>query len=119
MIDINNNLIAMNRGDTFEIPLIINLGTKVNPQYYHLTEHDTVYFALLEHNQRFEEALVRKVFTVEDLNAEGDVVIKLSCEDTERLLPGNYLYEIKLRHAEGDIDFVDTIVPRRKFVILE
>ena len=123
MIDINNNIITMNRGDTFSMPLHINIGTKYAPEYYVLTEEDKIYFALEEYNQPFEFALIRKVFDINDVK-DDCVVIKLDTSDTELLLPGTYYYEIKLKHTyldDNDIEqeVIDTIVPRRKFIIIE
>lgn len=119
MISINNNIITMNRGDTFSMPLRINVGTKYAPEFYTLTKEDTIYFALEEYNQPFEFALIRKTFDVNDL-VDDNVVITLSPEDTEFLLPGEYYYEIKLKHTNQDkSEVIDTIVPRRKFVIIE
>ena len=123
MVNIQNGIITMNRGDTFYMPLCINVGTKLEPTYYTITANDEVFFALEEYNQPFEFALIRKKFTESDL-VDGNVVIKLNSSDTEKLLPGDYYYEIKLRHVsldENDLEqeFIDTIVPRRKFIILE
>ena len=123
MISINNNIITMNRGDTFSMPLHINTGTKYAPDYYVLTEEDKIYFALEEYNQPFEFALIRKEFGIESL-VDGNVLITLDSKDTECLLPGEYYYEIKLRHIyldDNDIEqeVIDTVVPRRKFIIIE
>lgn len=136
MVNIQNGIITMNRGDTFYMPLLINIGVEENKnkskqdprnyidRYYKITNKDTIYFALEEYNQPFEFALIRKVFTIDDVNEDGDVIIKFSSEDTQYLLPGEYYYEIKLRHVENvnpynEQEFIDTIVPRRKFIILE
>ena len=124
MVNIQNGIITMNRGDTFYMPLHINYGDKLVPKQYTLTSKDTIYFALEEYNQPFEVALIRKVFTMEDLDADNNVVIQFPSEDTQYILPGEYYYEIKLRHIENEgqeneQEFIDTIVPRRKFIILE
>ena len=123
MVNIQNGIITMNRGDTFYMPLRINIGTKIHPIYYEITNDDEIYFAVEEYNQPFEFALIRKKITKEDL-IDGEIIVQLSCDDTEFLLPGEYYYEVKLRHitkklGEEDEEFVDTIVPRRKFIILE
>ena len=119
MVSINNQIITMNRGDSFYIPLVINAGTKSLPDYYTITDKDTIYFAVEEPNQPFEFAIIRKTFGVEDL-VDGNVLIKLDSKDTECLLPGQYYYEIKIRHIEDeDKEYIDTIVPRRKFNIID
>ena len=124
MVNIQNGIITMNRGDTFYMPVFINRGNKINPIRYTITSKDKVYFALEEYNQPFEVALLRKVFDTNNLNEDGDVVIEFPSEDTQHLLPGEYYYEIKLRHVENEgqqdeQEFIDTIVSRRKFIILE
>lgn len=125
MVNIQNGIITMNRGDTFYMPLRINYGDKFNPKYYTLDpEKDTIFFALEEYNQPFEFALIRKTYDANDLDEEGNVIIQFSSENTQYLLPGEYYYEIKLRHLENvnqddEKEFIDTIVPRRKFIILE
>lgn len=123
MISINNQIITMNRGDTFVMPLVINKGTKYAPDYYIITEDDTIYFAVEEYNQCFENALIKKVFDLSDV-VNGNVIIKLESEDTQFILPGEYYYEIKLKHIEDDgtetpPEYIETIVPRRKFIIIE
>jgi len=113
----NNGIIVINKGDTFYAPLFINIGDECTPERYILTEDDTVYFAICEPNQVFERGVIRKIYTANNLNEDGDVEIILNPEDTENILPGTYYYEIKLRVVRGDQEIVDTIVPRRKFVI--
>ena len=43
----------------------------------------------------FENALVRKKYTKENLNEDNNVLISFNSEDTENLLPGKYFYEVK------------------------
>ena len=67
--------------------------------------------------------MLAKKFTYEDVNENNDIIIKFNHEDTVKLFPGIYFYEIKLQrpNTEEDTDPSDdyyiTIVPRRKFVI--
>ena len=123
MVSINNDIISMNRGDSFRMPVLINVSDKTSPIYYNITESDTIYFALEEYNQEFENALIRKVFDIED--TENNILyITLNSGETIFLLPGEYYYEIKLKHEYYDgfgrkQEFIDTIVPRKKFIILE
>ena len=114
MFDINGNgIITVSRGDSFTINTSINIGTLLVPVYYTLEEGDKVYFALMEPNQPFEHALVRKVFTKEDQDKDLDVVMNFSSDDTEFLMPGVYYYMVKLQRG----DLVDTIITKTKFVI--
>lgn len=146
-----NGIIELHRGDTVNTPIYINVGTSMRPEYYDMIAAweeidesekdnyvlfkeedgqfygyvgDTIFFGLLEPNQRWEKALVKKVFTAYDFNYDDkSIELRLDTEDTEYLEPGNYYYEIKLyRCPDPEIDnntHVDTIVGRTKFVIME
>lgn len=95
---IENGIITLDRGDTLYTPIKINAGTKMNPVPYTLTENDTLYFALLEPNQSFENAIVKKVYNSTSEKDEcGNTLLKLETEDTECLSAGKYYYTVKLR----------------------
>lgn len=118
----SNYIITATRGDSFTLNTFINLGTKLDPVPYFLEEGDKVYFGLMEPNRPFEHALIRKVFTIDDVNEEGQVVMNFSGEMTEHLLPGTYYYMIKLVRPgkeSGEEDQIDTIISKTKFVILD
>lgn len=122
----NNGIIKINRGDSFSLNVFINLGTCLEPIQYVLQQGDSVYFALMEPNQPFEHALMRREFTVADLDEDDKVIMNFSSEQTEYLLPGTYYYMIKLRRLEklgesGEENeySVDTIIPKTKFIIAE
>lgn len=115
MIDISHNgIIEMYRGDTFEFPLFINIGTKLQPIQYIVQEGDVVYFSIGEPNQIFEHALIRKTFTMDDLGEDGNIVVRMSPSDTENVLPGTYYMQTRIKLANGNIA---TITPARKFII--
>lgn len=115
MIEISKNgVIQMYRGDTFEFPLFINMGTKINPAQYVLQDDDMVYVSIGEPNQPFEHALIRKTFTVADLDDNGDVIVRLAPSDTENVVPGVYFMQAKIKLTNGNIG---TITPVRKFII--
>ena len=84
--------------------------TLIIPELYTLLEGDEIYFALLEPNQCWEEAILKKKYTTPDFD------IKLDPKDTMCLIPGLYYYQIKLRNKEGE---VYTLCPRSKLYILE
>lgn len=127
MFDISNNgIISINRGDSFTLDVFINLGTCIEPIQYQLQPGDKVYFALMEPNQSFEHALMRREFTNVDLDEDDFVSMKFDSEQTEYLLPGTYYYTVKLARAEESSESgeetkytVDTIIPKTKFVIIE
>ena len=98
MINISNNgFIYMNRGDSFKVPLVINQGTKEDIVRFYISHHPSaeVYFGLMEPNQRFEDALLKKHLDKKDLNFQGDLMLGFRPEDTEYLLPAKYYYALK------------------------
>lgn len=113
------NIISMHKGDDLEIVLTLDCGDNLCPIRYELGENDIVYFAIMENCQSFENALVRKVFTKDNLDENKDVVITLTPNDTICLLPTDYWYEIKLKRISNDKEEIHTVVPKTKFTILE
>ena len=126
MFDIaKNGIITITRGDSAETSLYINIGTELEPLITKLGDNDKVYLGVMEPNQLFEDAIIKKVYTKDDHKDEDDpeaLTISFDCEDTENLLPGVYYYSIKL-YRPGDglttKDRIDTIVPKRKFIIVD
>lgn len=123
-IDTSGN-IKVNRGDTFEVPLFIDISDNIfTSTRFKIHKDDVIYLHILEPNAPWECPLLGKSFTYEDENEHNDILIKFDHKDTCCLFPGTYYYEIKLRRPnepEPDLNPCDdnyvTIVPRRKFVI--
>ena len=125
-----NNIIVMNRGDSYEFDLTIADEASVNGRY-RLCGDDAVYFGLMDPGQPFELALVRKKYTAEDTDEQGNLVIKLEPDDTLDLFPGKYFYAIKLHLNHPDIesntglttgehiDKVVTVINKTKFIICD
>ena len=122
-----NNMIILNRGDTYEFDLTIDDDTSVDGRY-HIKGDDTIYFGIMDPHQPFEDALVKKRFTIEDTDAEGNLTIVIEPEDTLDLLPGTYYYAVKihLQHDEvnpetgdvyGYIDKVHTVINKTKLFL--
>ena len=118
------NIIKMNRGDTYEFNLTIDDEGSENGKYI-LQGNDTVYFGLMEPNSAFEQSLVKKIYTEEDRDKDGNIFITIEPEDTEHLLPGVYYYSVKLEvdHENGEtyenIHKVITVINKTKFIILD
>jgi len=112
----NNGIVTLPAGDSMIAPLYLFLGDS-NTRYT-LDNFDKLYFAILKPHQPFNQGEVRKIFTREDINADGDIIINLKPEDTENLVPGTYYYEIKLQVIRDHKEYIDTVVPRRKFYII-
>lgn len=121
----DNGIITLHAGDSFVAPLFLNAGDIIFPMRYSLKEGDKLYVGIMEPGQPFECALIRKVLTKDDLNVYGDPELKLSPEDTEKIMPGLYYYEAKLLMASDDSDDSDdevtiqTVIPKKKVYILE
>lgn len=114
-----NGIITLNRGDTVRLPLFINAGTEMNPVRYELQDTDKVYLGVMEPNSPFENAIIKKVYTKEDINENGDIVVEFKSEDTCNLMPDDYYYEIKLEFTHSGYYRINTIVPATKFSIIE
>ena len=118
------NIIKMNRGDTYEFNLTIDDEGSESGKYL-LQGNDAVYFGLMEPNSAFEQSLVKKVYTEEDRDKDGNIFITIEPEDTEHLLPGVYYYSVKLEvdHENGEtcesIHKVITVINKTKFIILD
>ena len=122
-----NNIVVMNRGDTYTFDLTIN-DENSNDGVYHLQGDDVVYFGLMLPHQPFEVAIVRKRYTIDDLNEFGTITISLEPSDTLDLDPGVYYYAVKLHmdhqevYADGtpfSVDEVVTVINKTKFVICD
>ena len=115
----STKIIEITRGDSFMYPLFINVGTEMCPDRYLLKDGDTVYFAVMEPNQKFEDAILKKVYTATDEETpDGDLIIKLNSEDTQHLHSGKYYYTVKVRFSDSELP-VQTIIENREFWILD
>lgn len=124
------NILQMNRGDTLQFNFTIDNDSAENGCYV-LQDNDALYFGLMDPNQMFENALVKKKYTIDDINPDdpyGTITITLDPEDTLDLEPGRYYYMIKLKmdhwalNGEGDTDHIEsvtTIINKTKFFIYD
>lgn len=117
----NNGIITLTRGDNIKVPLFINAGDETDMARYSLKDYDTLYVGIMTPGAPFENSLIRKVYTKEDNNIYGDIVVELGLNDTQYLMPGLYYFEAKLKIQKDEMDKgkVCTVVPRRKFFIVE
>lgn len=117
-VQIEDNYLKMNRGDSYTLPIIINEGTKLCFKQYQLRQFDKIYVGIMEPNQSFENALIRKVLTITSpVNKYGHPLFKLSPKDTEYVLTGKYYIEIKLVQTDSEQQTVTTILPLKEFFI--
>lgn len=100
MFTISNNIIRVNRGDYFTLPISLVLGETFSAEPYEMTATDALYVGILEPNQQFENAIVKKKLTCADQTGDK-VVVTFWPEDTLRLAPGKYFYQVKLERTDA------------------
>lgn len=123
----STRIIKINRGDSYELPVVIPRKDDYIKPYF-LTSKDALYFALMNPNQRFEDAIFVKGYTLEEQDVKtGEVLLKITPNDTRALTPGVYYYTVKLQRG-GTLEVIDdfdepdevrTIIERTKFIINE
>lgn len=116
-----NGIICVARGDYFEIPVVLQTGNPLDPRDYIFREDDTLYLGIMEPNQLFENAIVRKKLTFSDVEQSGYTTFTFSPEETQCLLPGKYYYQVKLRNTDilTNKPVVETVVPKTLIYIQE
>ena len=117
----NMGIVKIFRGDSNNLVLDIKNGDNLNYSDYSLEQGDVIYFGLMEVHQKFEDAILKKVYTLQDVNEDGDIIIDINPLDTEYLLPGKYYYSIKMKKnkTSKDDDYdVYTLVKETEFWIL-
>lgn len=127
MLDISNkNIITMTRGDNETIPLKLFTDNYKKKYIFFPNRNDKIFFALMEPNQTFETAILKKIFGYDDVDQENGVInIKLDSIDTEFLASGDYYYTIKILRKDSweeesdDQGTVETLVERTKFIIVD
>lgn len=116
-----NKVITMTRGDYLSLEIELKSGKFPNETKYDLGEGDYLFFGLMEPNQPFEKAIIKKEFTYDDYDIEnGTLRIKIEPDDTLMLMPGTYYYQIKVLYKDeaGDIH-IDTAVQKTKFIVVD
>lgn len=119
MFSINRNIIQMNRGDDTDIVLQINTGTALRPIQCTIEEGEAVYFGVMSPNQKWEEAIIRKKLTSENVDEDGNIFLHLDSSDTENVMPGTYYYMVKAYIKDEHLDkyVINTVINKTKFII--
>lgn len=132
-------IITIHRGDTFSIEISTNVGSTSNPSYPTFKLGDKIYLGVMEPNQDFENAIIKKVlvFTTDFTADSKTVTFSFTPTDTEYLLAGNYYYEVKEMlplssiYESGVVALTEsgvitdgnsqifTILPKTKFIIID
>ena len=103
--------IYLHRGDSSTLIFEIYSDNNLLKTLYNLNEKDELYFGVMEPNQRWECALIRKKLT-----PTNPIQVEIIPNDTISVLPSLYYYQLKLRTEDGN---VYTLCPRSKIYILE
>lgn len=115
-IQIDKSYLQMSRGDTFILPLVINCGTELNFKQYNLQDDEYLYVGIMEPEQSFEDALIRKRLNKNSpKDDDGNLLFILNPSDTEYVLTGKYYITIKLRKITDTQDVVTTLLPMKEF----
>lgn len=112
MFEIKGKDIYLTRGDTFRAQ--VGLQYKDGGEYTPVTG-DRIRFALKRrYNDNFP-VFIKEI-------AIGDLILQIDPEDTKRLNFGEYVYDIEITFANGDVDtFIgkDPTSPARFFLVEE
>lgn len=90
-----NNKITLTKGDSFYS--VINVVSSTSREPYVPEEGDEIRFAMKK-NYSDAECLIEKDIDTEDL------ILHLAPGDTKSLEVGDYVYDIQLTTASGDVD---------------
>ncbi len=116
----NAKPITIIRGDSLSfLYTIYDQQCSICAEPYTLTDDDILYFGVMLPHGRFEDALIKKSFTKEDLVNDKYIRIKLTSDETAQIVPGVYYYEVKLAKNLGmENEEVITTTRKTKFIIL-
>lgn len=100
MVQIDNSqTIRISIGDDVSFPLFVNVGSKLSPIRYEFKvgAEDLVYFYILYPNDYWEDALETLEFdcTEDNINENGDIIITIPSDISERLGEGKFEYIIR------------------------
>lgn len=118
-----NGIITVSRGDSFSFHIFINQGTALAPIRYSLQGTDKVILGVhLPTYYEFtdsQEELIQKTLTVSNLNSDGDIEVNFDATETSFMQPGDYYYSVKLYITLNSVDYINTIIPETKFVVIK
>ena len=110
-----NNIITLIRGDSLKLKIDLTVtNADGDKELWQLEEGDILYFAIMEPNMSFDNAIIKKELTYLDYD-NGDIYVNLEPEITVDLKPGTYYYSIKV-YYDG---ILDTIISNTKFIVTE
>lgn len=105
--EIRNNIIKLTQGDSLTTKVTITSPDGATE--YIPSEEDQIRFALKK-DYSDKKALIIKEIPYDTL------ILRLEAEDTKKLTPGEYRYDIEITLSDGT---VDTFIDRKKFIVTE
>ena len=114
MYAVNGTSIKLTRGDTFYTT--VGIKNKMDGTEYTPDPNDALRFVLKRNLMSADKRSFRDIKPLIEKNIPIDTMrLKLEPEDTKPLAFGNYVYDIELTKANGD---VDTIINQAPFSLL-
>ena len=115
LLDIDKITLELVRGDTFELVLPLNSGTRENFIPYKLQPQDFLYVGIMKPDQPFEHAEVRTALNfASKKDNNGNPILYIHARDTALIEPGKYYLSIKFKSN----DTVKTLVDHKIFYVL-
>lgn len=114
-----NGIIEVTRGDTFTLPLSLNVGTPLSPEYFSVENGDILRLRIYQANSKWEDYILSKTGTLDNVSEDKQTItFRFDSDDTLHINSGLYFYELKIFYTRDDYDYIETIIPRRKIYIL-
>lgn len=114
-----DNIISIIRGDSFKHIFELETGEFPRKKKLVLGEDDLIYFGVMYPKDYFEQCIFKKELTIDDIDSEGNLILELTPEDTALLQPGIYYYEIKILRSTSEDAYLNTLIQKTKFIILD
>lgn len=115
ILDLDKITLELVRGDTFQLPLQLNCGTRENFVKYILQPDDFLYVGITKPGQPFEHAEIRTALNFRSKqDSFGNPVLYIHAEDSALIEPGKYYLSIKFK-SKGE---VTTLVDHKIFYVL-
>ena len=112
-------ILNLTRGDDCIFYGELRDGDNLDFERYIMHENDEIYFGIMEPNQPFENAIVRKKLGKANIKDDNILVLEISSLDTINLIPGMYYYQFKLNRFTENGFKINTLNPKSLLYIEE
>lgn len=90
LLDFDSTYLEFVRGDSFDLPLLLNEGTREYPIYCAIPENCKLEVFMTLPNQPIEDAIIKKT-----INAGMSLSFSLTPQETSRLNIGKYYFTVR------------------------